>query len=195
MSTDEVIAEVLAILGPSTPSDEQKLAKLKQIIRWGLDAVENNRRMAKASGRYGVVTHKQKQAAKAAASALLRLQHVMRKPDLVRRDWKAADDAASHADETVAAEHFDLTVERLHALYQRDADRPLSDSRYRAMDSSKRAAAETAAKVLSLCGLPPTLHRDGSYVKIATAIYGEQRVNLYEVCRAVAHEAAETTLN
>jgi hypothetical protein len=117
----------------------------------------------------------------------------LRKPDLVRREWKAADDAASHADETVAAEQFDLTVERLRALYQRDADKPLPEPRYRAMDSSKRAAAGTAAKVLSLCGVRVIrVHRNSAFIKIATAIYGDQTVDLYEVCRAVAREAAET---
>jgi hypothetical protein len=180
---DEVITKVVDILGPNA---EVHRRKIERTIRHGLNYVSRASKVEMASGRYGVVTDKQKNAADKSAVAIHRLQAALRNPDLVRNHLPRYSTDAADGDD--AFERFNADLEWLRQCYKADAQTKLRDKRYRAVDWSAHEAARTAVKVLQICGLPLTLGKTSKYVKITALVCSKEGADLRKVCRTIQRE-------
>jgi hypothetical protein len=167
---------VLRILGPSAPSDLAR-RKLDRAISYGLGFVRRISKERIASGRYGVVTDKQKKAAAKVEAQIRRLQITLRDPNLVRHYWPNED-----------SDRFDASLEALRQRYQADAQKSLREKRHRAVDWSVHNAARTAAEVCKICGLPLSLGRNSQFVRIGAVICGKEGADLRKVCDTVRRE-------
>jgi hypothetical protein len=210
VSSDEVIVKVFEILGPDAEAHRRKV---ERAIRLGLGYVSRISKDEMASGRYGVVTDEQKKAAGKVVVAIHRLQAALRNPDLVRNDLlryspvapDAPDedhgplryssdaalcsrDAPDAADADDAFERFNADLEWLHRCYEADAQTPLREKPYRAVDWSQHEAAKTAAKVCKICGLPLTGGKTSKFVKITALICAKEGADLRKVCDKVRRE-------
>ena len=174
MSDREIIDKVLRILGSSAPNDAAQHRKLERTIGYGLHYPSKE---TIASGRYGVVTDKQKKAAAKVEAQIRRLQITLRDPNLVRHYWPNED-----------SDRFDASLEALRQRYQADAQKSLREKRYRAVDWSAHYAARTAAEVCKMCGLPLSLGRNSQFVRISAVICGEEGADLRRVCGTVRRE-------
>jgi hypothetical protein len=179
VSDREIIDKVLRILGSSAPNDAAQHRKLERTIGYGLRYPSKE---TIASGRYGVVTDKQKKAAARVEAAIRRLQSALRDPNLVRQHTDAARFAA---DFEAYAASFDEDLEALRQRYQADAEKILQDKPYRAVDWSVHNAAKTAAAVCTMCGLPLSLGRNSQFVRITAVICGKEGTDLRNVCGTV----------
>jgi hypothetical protein len=173
MSDREVIDKVLLILGPSAPSGLAR-RRLDRAINYGLVSVRRYSEETIASGRYGVMTDKQKKAAAKVEVAIHRLQIALRDRNLVRQYWQDED-----------PERFDASLEALRQRYLADAQRSLREKQHRAVDWSMHNAAKTAAEVCKMCGLPLSLGRNSQFVRISAVICGKEGVDLRRVCGTV----------
>lgn len=155
--------QALTILGAQARSD----ARIRRRITADMRFIRRLKNW-KASGKYGVRTKTQKEAAQKLEVALKRLQDAIENPDLPI---------------DLRPQRFDKTD--LDFLRNRALEVAYSDMVPDASSPAKRFAAEAAAKLLSAQGLPVRATRRGPFCRLAAILYGDPSADLFHHCRQV----------
>lgn len=156
---DKVVARAMELIGPTAKRKDVELA-----VRFGMGFVKREGNYEK-SGKYGVFTGDQKEAAGEVAVALRRLMDVVAKtPAVAKTPWFPLDE-----DE----------IESWQRHAQAAAKKKLKPPIRR--DPGKDAAAKLAGQLLRKHKLPLT-HRN--YVCLAAVLYGDEDKDLRRQCAA-----------
>jgi hypothetical protein len=173
MTIDTRVADVIAIIG----RDKAQVDKIKEAVRT-LDGL--NRTYG------GPFTKKNKAAARSLAKSLKRVEHVLNRDDL------------RHVLHYYEIDEWVADLKRFRRFVEEDANLQLGKPKPSAEKfARKHRAVEVAAKLLESHGLPLTATRKTDtqqasvFCRVAAALTGEKRADLYHQCRAYIQKSAE----